>query len=294
LLRAAIIGTGNIGTDLMLKARKSRHVKVTNFIGRRPDSPGITLANSMGIKTSYSGIDELLKIADDIDVVFDATSATDHLLHDRELKTVELLVLNMTPAAVGEFYIPGVTSLRGGGGYQNVNLVTCGGQTSIPLLSVLSREVHPNFPISSTELVSTLASPSAGPATRRNLDEYVENTSNAVRVVTGLENKVILALNPAKPEIVMRSSIYVEFAEDTPDNDLIAAIGNSVEQFVQSYCPGYRISPDVLSIGSQVRKFSLEVESSAEYFPSYAGNLDIINNAAIFAAEEWAISRGDS
>jgi acetaldehyde dehydrogenase len=286
-LRAAIIGTGNIGTDLLLKARRSDGLKVTHFVGRRSSSPGIDRAKSLGIATLAGGVDDLMRIVDEIDVVFDATSARDHLVHDDLLKNTGLLLINLTPAKLGEFFVPNVTEHAFSGGFLNLNMVTCGGQTSIPLIQCVIDSITEGSRPDSVELVSTLASPSAGPATRLNIDEYVQNTKRAIEEITRVPAKVMLALNPAKPEIVMRSSIYFHFADKTPSFDALATAVNVANSNVRSYCAGYTASPEIVVIDSNTIKLTIEVESTSEFFPKYAGNLDIINTAAIRAAQAF-------
>lgn len=286
-LRAAIIGTGNIGTDLLLKARRSDGLKITHFVGRRDSSPGIQRAKSLGVATLTRGIHDLMKVSNEIDVVFDATSARDHLVHSDQLKETGLLLINLTPAKLGDFFVPNVTKHSFSTGFLNLNMVTCGGQTSIPLIQGVLTAVGSQFRPDSVELVSTLASPSAGPATRLNIDEYVQNTKRAIEQITGIPAKVMLALNPAKPEIVMRSSIYFKFRDGAPPIDAIASAISDVNLAVQSYCSGYRALPEIIRIDADTIKLTVEVESTSEFFPKYAGNLDIINTAAIRAAQAF-------
>lgn len=286
-LRAAIIGTGNIGTDLLLKARRSEGLKVTHFVGRRSSSPGIQRAKSLGVGTLTGGIDDLMLISDEIDVVFDATSARDHLVHNEKLNESGLLLINLTPAKLGEFFVPNVTKHEFASGFLNLNMVTCGGQTSIPLIHAVTQAWTGRFKPDSVELVSTLASPSAGPATRLNIDEYVQNTKRAIEQITGIPAKVMLALNPAKPEIVMRSSIYFNFKDGAPPTDATSSAIRDVNLDVQSYCSGYKALPEIVSIDANTIKLTVEVESTSEFFPKYAGNLDIINTAAIRAAQAF-------
>lgn len=292
-LRAAIIGTGNIGTDLLLKSRKSNQIKVTHFIGRRIESPGIVRARSIGIATMTGGLEDLMSILDDIDVIFDATSAADHLLHNDALKSRNVLLINLTPAKVGEFFVPGAGELTKSDGFRNINMVTCGGQTAIPIISDLVSSIGGAARLLSVELVSTLASASAGPATRRNIDEYVQNTQRAISSLTGVKSKVVLVLNPAKPEIIMRSSIYFEFADPAPDVGVITESIKRTNLRVKKYCPGYLIEEDVVAINNLTVKVCISVESTSEFFPIYAGNLDIINTAAIVAAESLSLMKVD-
>lgn len=291
--RAAIIGTGNIGTDLLLKSRKSSQLKVTHFIGRRTESPGIASARSIGVAAMTGGLNDLMSILDDVDIVFDATSAADHLLHNEALKSRDVLLVNLTPARVGEFFVPGATELAKSDGFRNINMVTCGGQTSIPIISDLVASVGGASRLLGVELVSTLASASAGPATRRNIDEYIQNTQRAISDLTGVKSKVILVLNPARPEIIMRSSIYFEFADPAPDMGVITESIKRTNLRVTKYCPGYSIEEEVVAINNSTVKVGISVESTSEFFPIYAGNLDIINTAAIVAAESLSLKRVD-
>ena len=285
--RVAIIGSGNIGTDLLLKARKSVKLKVTHMVGRRQDSPGLARARSLGVATGFGGLEDLELIAPNIDVIFDATSASDHLVLNESLGHSGKLIINLTPAQVGEFFIPGVTHTSGIEPGTNLNMVTCGGQTSIPVIKAVLDGLKPGT-ISYVELASTLASKSAGPATRRNLDEYVDNTSNAISTICGVPAKVMLALNPAVPEPVMRSSVYL--ASTAPASIILeplAEIIEGVNQRVRDYCPGFTIQDEALVLEEHVIKLQIEVTSSSESFPIFAGNLDIINTAAIRAAENF-------
>jgi acetaldehyde dehydrogenase (acetylating) len=287
-LRAAILGTGNIGFDLLTKARRSRSLKVTQFVGRRADSEGIRAARLLGVPTSANGIEGLLENLDSIDVVFDATSAVDHGRHDPILRATkkELLVLDLTPAKLGDYYVPNVTTNNFSEGYCNLNLVTCGGQTSIPLIHEIAKNVG-GGQIRQIELVSTLASPSAGPATRRNIDEYVDNTSKAISKICEINNKVMLVLNPAKPEIVMRSSIYIDFEHSEIPVDKIKEAINTTNAQVKKYCDGYHVAENLMRLSDSRVKLLINVESTSDNFPKYAGNLDIINTAAIQAAEAY-------
>ena len=286
--RVAIIGSGNIGTDLMLKARKSGALKVTHMIGRRDDSPGLARAQALGVATSSGGLEALERLIDSIDVIFDATSAHDHLQLAASLSNSDKLIVNLTPAKTGEYYVPHVTQGWGSARGRNLNMVTCGGQTSIPLIHQISNTFGQEA-FTGVELASTLASKSAGPATRANLDEYVQNTSQAIESLCGIPAKVLLALNPAKPEPVMRSSVYLKSAQTVnqfvkPMREVIREVNDKV----QAYCSGYRIREEVLVVQENVLKLQVEVTSTSESFPIFAGNLDIINTAAIRAAEELA------
>lgn len=287
-LRVAILGTGNIGTDLLLKSRMSSSLKVSHFIGRRADSPGVLMAEKMAISVHTGGFEGLLEILDQVDVVMDATSASAHLLHHEQLLGRNLILVNLTPAKIGAFYVPSVTEINDTGGFINLNMVTCGGQTSIPLIHKLAATLDG---VLTVELASTLASPSAGPATRRNIDEYIENTSRAISDMTGVPSKALLTLNPAKPEVVMRSSIYVGLEAARKNAKRIREVIRETNRQVTEYCPGYHISEDFIVLDDATIKFTVEVESSSTHFPKYAGNLDIINTAAIQAVESYAAGR---
>ena len=286
-LRAAIIGTGNIGTDLLHKSRKSAAIKVNYFVGRRVDSPGILAARHLGVATRVGGFPDLLEVIDEVDVVLDATSAADHMAHHEELKNRGKLVINLTPAKVGTFYVPRITNLKFTGDYLNLNMVTCGGQTAIPLIHKFVNSPRIRSKISSVELVSTLASKSAGPATRRNIDDYIDNTSRGISELTGVRSKVLLVINPAKPEPLMRSSVFLKFDSTLPNGGVVREIIRETNKEVRGYCAGYEVAENFISLGGKILKFSIQVESKSELFPRFAGNLDIINTAAIEAIETF-------
>ena len=285
-LRFAIIGSGNIGTDLLYKVRRSKHLKCTLMVGRRLDSPGLERANKMGIQTSPDGLEGLKANIKNIDLVFDATSASEHILIASTLQNKNIALINLTPAPLGSFYIPLVTNspeiIRIN---SHLNMVTCGGQTSIPLIHILSS----NAKINSVEVVSTIASNSAGIATRKNLDEYIANTERAIIQETGIqEAKVMLVINPAVPEIVMHTSVYVSGPE--------LVIGN-VQNLINQRIKEMNVNnPNVMLIASptfvslDTIHFAVEVSGSGDYLPTYSGNLDIINVAAIHAAENISFS----
>jgi len=284
--RVAILGTGNIGTDLLYKVRRSSALKCSFFVGRRADSPGILRAEALGISALSGGIEDLISHLPDIDLVFDATSARDHMEHAPIILANNCHVINLTPAKLGSFYVPGLTQSPGisGEGPFNLNMITCGGQTTIPIIAAVKEE----FPqINRVEIVSTISSASAGPATRRNLDEYIENTENAIKATTGIsEAKAILILNPAKPEIVMHTSIYFS-AEQLKVRKIEEIVKDAVER-IRLYCPGYSMAAHVTQLNDSTFHLALKVVGAGDYLPTYAGNLDIINVAAIAAAEDLA------
>lgn len=283
-LRVAILGTGNIGTDLLFKVRRNPNLKCSYFVGRRADSPGLEKARAMGISALAGGIDELLPLIDNVDLVFDATSARDHLEHVSNLLNAGCNVINLTPAKSGTFFVPGVSDDILHTNINNLNMVTCGGQTTIPLIHGIKQE----FPtLNGVEIVSTISSKSAGPATRRNLDEYIENTESAIKLLTGIENaKALLVLNPAVPEISMHTSIYFDLPNTAAQE--LEETSRGIESFVGGYCKGYSITSGPTKLSKGQIQLSVTVTGSGDYLPKHAGNLDIINEAAIFAASSIA------
>jgi acetaldehyde dehydrogenase (acetylating) len=282
-LRVAIIGTGNIGTDLLFKVRRSDFLKCSYFVGRRDDSPGVRIARESGVQAITNGIDGLLPFLKNIDLVFDATSAQDHKHHSKILLENKVKVINLTPAKIGQFYVPNSNSLNASSsaGDIHLNMITCGGQSSIPFLIALSRQTK----VFSAEIVSTISSSSAGPATRRNLDEYIENTENAITEFTGITLvKCMLVLNPAIPEIPMHTSFYVK-AKEMKIEDFSTTIQKTVLE-LRKYIPFIEvISPPTLLEGDLFH-FAITIKGAGDYLPEYSGNLDVINLAAIAAAEE--------
>ena len=281
-LRVAILGSGNIGTDLLLKILKSKSLECCLFIGRNPQSKGIVRAQKLGIRTSCKGIEAILEDVDCCDLVFDATSAKEHTIHWPLLQKLNKIVIDMTPAHLGKQIIPAI-NLQEISQHQNINMVSCGGQASVPLAYMVSKLI-PN--IEYIEVVSSIASDSAGPATRINLDEYIENTEEALRIFTGCGKvKAILILNPAQPCIDMQTTISLKTT--CPDMSAVQKAIVDMERKMQQYVPGYQII--VSPVFETNRIFiSVQVRGVGDYLPTYAGNLDIINCAAIMAAEEYA------
>ncbi|MBN3194591.1 acetaldehyde dehydrogenase (acetylating) [Pectobacterium versatile] len=280
-VRVGIIGSGNIGTDLLIKAMRSEHLTCTIFAGRNFNSTGMKRANELGVHISDRGIQAILDDPSICDVVFDATSAQAHIEHWRELEKLDKTVIDMTPAKVGGFCIPAINAEEIlASGNRNINMVTCGGQSSIPIANAISA-VHPEFEY--IEVASSIASRSAGPATRANLDEYIDTTEKALKQFTGAQRaKAILILNPAVPPIDMQTTIYAKI--ERPD---IAAIDASVRGMVEKlkrYVPGYQlVLPPTLDGGRVIT--TVKVMGNGDYLPQYAGNLDIINCAAIAVTE---------
>ena len=300
--KVAIIGSGNIGTDLLIKImRLSDTLEMGAFVGIDSASDGLQRAARMGVATTAEGIDGLLAMPEfgDIDIVFDATSATAHARHSTALLAAGKRVVDLTPAAIGPYVIPPVNG-EAHLDAPNVNMVTCGGQATIPIVAAVNRVARVRY----GEIVASIASKSAGPGTRANIDEFTETTSRAIVEVGGAERgKAIIVLNPAEPPLIMRDTVYC--LSDEGDRDAIVASVEAMVAEVQTYVPGYRLKQavQVEHIGSnqplrmpeldepltglKVTAF-LEVEGAAHYLPAYAGNLDIMTSAALRTAERIA------
>jgi acetaldehyde dehydrogenase len=304
-INAAVIGSGNIGTDLFIKSRRiSEVVEVIAMCGVDPDSDGLARAKRMGIGTTSDGIDGLVQLDEfaDVELVFDATSAGAHARHDEVLRAHGKRILDLTPAAIGPYCIPSV-NLRQHIDEVNLNMVTCGGQATVPIVAAVNRVV----PVEYGEIVSSVSSRSAGPGTRANIDEFTETTAKAVEVVGGAaRGKAIIILNPAEPPLIMRNTVFCLVQAANPD-DIAQSIHEMVES-VRAYVPGYRLKQEVqfdeitdekpVRIPEMDRKFTgwkvsvfLEVEGAGHYLPPYAGNLDIMTSAALKAAEEIAVRK---
>lgn len=281
ILKIAIIGTGNIGTDLMVKVMRTAGMTCTLFAGRNFNSTGMKRANALGVQISDRGIEAIVNNPAICDVVFDCTSAHAHMEHWPVLERLGKIVIDMTPAKLGELCVPAINADECvATGARNVNMVTCGGQASIPIAYAIS-QVHSN--IDYIEVASSIASRSAGPATRQNLDEYIETTQDALQALTGAKRtKAILILNPAHPPIDMQTTIYAKIA--SPDLPAIQAAVNAMVEKIKQYVPGYQlILPPTLQDNRIVA--TVKVVGAGDYLPQYAGNLDIINCAAIAMAE---------
>lgn len=279
------MGTGNIGTDLLIKVLRSTYLECTLFAGRNLNSPGMINAKSQGVKVSDRGIDAILENEKDCDIVFDATSARDHMRHWPLLDKLGKIVIDMTPSRVGRMNVPAV-DLQNCVNYQNVNMISCGGQASIPVAYVIG-QTHPDLDY--IEVVSSIASKSAGPGTRINIDEYVETTEEALRFYSGCKrSKTILILNPAEPCVHMQTTISAKVKE--PNLPELQRRFDEMVKKIQTYVPGYRsIVPPTWETNRIV--VSIRVAGLGDYLPVYAGNLDIINCAAIATAEEYARHR---
>jgi acetaldehyde dehydrogenase (acetylating) len=281
-LKVAVLGSGNIGTDLLVKLRRSELLECVLFAGRNLESVGIRKANELGVNVSDKGIYAVLDNPACCELVFDATSARDHLHHWSLLRDLGTLVIDMTPSQVGHMVIPAI-NLPGIDKFQNVNMVSCGGQASIPLAHALTQI---DKGIEYIEVVSSIASRSAGPATRLNIDEYIENTEEGLRFFTGCAKvKAILILNPADPCIDMQTTISAKVQQ--PDMDRIRDSIANLEKRIQQYVPGFKIVVQPVYESNRV-VMMVRVNGRGDFLPSYAGNLDIINCAAIATAEEYA------
>lgn len=277
-IKAAILGSGNIGTDLMYKLQKSDCLELTAMIGIDPDSDGLRRANSAGYRVFTNGIEDFIERPDLADIVFDATSAKAHLRHAEILKDMGKTVIDLTPAAVGPFVCPPV-NLGDHLESLNINMITCGGQATIPVVNAINEAADVTY----GEIVATISSLSAGPGTRANIDEFTITTRRGIEEVGGADQgKAIIILNPADPPILMRATIYCEVKN--LDEEKIRQSISEMEKKVKGYVPGYRLKQEPLFDGSRVTVF-VEVEGAGDYFPKYAGNLDIMTAAAKQAGE---------
>ena len=302
--RVAIIGSGNIGTDLMIKVlRLSEDLEIAALAGIDPESDGLARARRLKVATTHEGVEGLVAMDEfaDVRIVFDATSAGAHHLHDAVLRPLGRTVIDLTPAAIGPYVVPPVN----GDAHldaPNVNMVTCGGQATIPIVAA----VNAVAPVHYGEIVASISSRSAGPGTRANIDEFTETTSSAIEKVGGaVRGKAIIILNPAEPPLIMRDTVHCLISECATE-----AVTASIEEMVgrvQAYVPGYRLKQKVQfdrvpsgdplrsllpkhALGAEALKVSvfLEVEGAAHYLPAYAGNLDIMTSAALRTAERMA------
>ena len=284
-IKCALIGSGNIGTDLLYKLQRSDILEPVWMVGIDADSDGLARAKALGLKTTSEGIDGLIPHieSDEIKIAFDATSAYVHAANSAKVNEKGVLMIDLTPAAIGPFCVPPVNLRQPDSSVLNVNMVTCGGQATIPMVAAVSRVQAVEY----GEIVATVSSKSVGPGTRQNIDEFTRTTSGAVERVGGAKKgKAIIIINPAEPPLLMRDTIHC-LTEDEPDQ---AAITESVHQMiaeVQKYVPGYTLKNGPVFDGRKVSIF-LEVEGLGDYLPKYAGNLDIMTAAAARTAEMFA------
>ncbi|MDF9825037.1 acetaldehyde dehydrogenase (acetylating) [Breznakia sp. PF5-3] len=282
-IKVAVIGPGNIGSDLMYKILRSEHLEMAMMAGI-VESEGIKRAKSLGIQTTTDGVNGVLK-EKDIQIVFDATSAAAHLKHAPLLKEAGKIAVDLTPAAVGPYMVPSVNLEKlMEKDSQNINLVTCGGQATIPIVYAVSRVAGAKY----AEIVACISSMSAGPGTRANIDEFTETTAKAIEKVGGADKgKAIIILNPAEPPIMMTNTIYVKIKDTSVSLEEISASINEIVEEIQQYVPGYKLRVPPILDGDKVT-VGVEVEGQGDFLPTYSGNLDIINAAAIRAAEQIA------
>lgn len=285
-INVALIGSGNIGTDLMVKALRSAQLNPVWMVGIEPKSDGLARARDAGLKTTAEGLDGLLPHLqrDKIRIAFDATSAYVHHEHARRLKQHGVAVIDLTPAAVGPYCVPPVNlSEHAGRGEMNLNMVSCGGQATIPMVAAISRIQ----PVDYAEIVATVASRSAGPGTRKNIDEFTRTTASGIEKVGGAKRgKAIIILNPAEPPLLMRDTVHC-LTRDEPDRARIETSVRAMITEVQKYVPGYRLANGPVFDGRRVSIY-LEVAGLGDYLPRYAGNLDIMTAAALRTGEMLA------
>ncbi|QJU55316.1 acetaldehyde dehydrogenase (acetylating) [Herbiconiux sp. KACC 21604] len=284
---AAIVGPGNIGTDLMIKLKRRGVFDLRYMVGVDPESDGLARARRLGVEASAEGVDWLLSRDELPDVVFEATAATPHKLNAPRYREAGIRAIDLTPAAVGPFVCP-VVNLDHHGDAPNINMITCGGQATIPIVHAISRVT----PVEYAEIVASISSKSAGPGTRANIDEFTETTSEAIVQVGGAERgKAIIILNPVEPPLVMRDTVFAAIEPDADRHAIEASIHQIVAE-VQNYVPGYRLKtdpqfdePSELWHGRARVGVFLEVLGNGDYLPAWAGNLDIMTAAANRTAE---------
>lgn len=283
-IKVAVIGPGNIGSDLMYKIFRSEHLEMAMMAGI-VESEGIKRAKSFNVPTTIEGVDGLLKDGDpDIRIVFDATSAAAHLkFNGPALKEAGKVAIDLTPAAIGPYCVPTV-NLNELKAADNINMVTCGGQATIPIVYAVSRVAGAKY----AEIIACISSKSAGPGTRANMDEFTETTSKAIEVVGGADKgKAIIVLNPAEPPLMMTDTIHVQVKDTSVSFEEISKSINEMVDELKKYVPGYQLRVPPTMDGDRVTVI-VQIEGQADFLPAYSGNLDIINSAAVAAAEKIA------
>ncbi|MFF2528205.1 acetaldehyde dehydrogenase (acetylating) [Brevibacillus sp. NPDC058079] len=282
-VKVAILGSGNIGTDLMTKLGRSPVLELTSMIGIDSDSDGLRRAKAAGYYVFDGGLKPFLESGAELaDIVFDATSAHAHIRHATALREAGKFAIDLTPAAVGPYVVPSV-NLGAHLNEKNINLITCGGQATIPIVHAIGSV----SPVSYAEIVATISSKSAGPGTRSNIDEFTETTAHGIEAIGGAKKgKAIIILNPAEPPILMRDTVYAVVEEGADRQAIVKAIHQTVA-YIQSYVPGYRLRTEPIFDENKITVF-LEVEGAGDYLPTYSGNLDIMTATAVKVAEEYA------
>jgi acetaldehyde dehydrogenase len=299
-VKVAIIGSGNIGTDLMMKVlRHARNLEMSVLVGIDPASDGLARAKRLGIATTHEGVEGFSRMPEfrDVGIVFDATSAASHKTNSEICIQAGMRMIDMTPAAIGPYVIPAV-NLDQNFEARDINMVTCGGQATIPIVAAAARVAKVHY----AEIVASIASKSAGPGTRANIDEFTETTARAIERIGGArKGKAVIVLNPAEPPLTMRDTVYC--LTESCDHDAMSASIEEMVSVVQGYVPGYRLKQKVQFeeilpdravciegepiFGTKVSVF-LEIEGAAHYLPAFAGNLDIMTSAALATAEKLA------
>ncbi|MFI8788155.1 acetaldehyde dehydrogenase (acetylating) [Streptomyces sp. NPDC055105] len=287
---AAIVGSGNIGTDLLHKLHRSPYIEPRWMIGVDPDSAGLARARKLGVEASHEGVERLLAQDELPDLVFEATSAYVHRANAPRYAELGIRAIDLTPAAVGPAVVP-PANLTAHLDASNINMITCGGQATIPMVYAVSRVV----PVAYAEIVASVASVSAGPGTRANIDEFTRTTSRGIEEIGGAaRGKAIIILNPAEPPVIMRDTVFCAIPEDA-DRDAITLSVKEIAESVATYVPGYRLrtepqfdDPTPLNGGMARVAIFLEVEGAGDFLPPYAGNLDIMTAAATKVGEELA------
>ena len=286
--KVAIVGSGNIGTDLLIKIIRSPYLECAAFIGRNLFSPGMMKAQALKIPVSAEGIGYIEKNPSCCDIVFDATSSSAHIVHAPILEKLNKFVIDLTPAKIGKMCVP-VVNMENALSKKNVNMITCGGQASVPIAHAIAL-THDE--IDYIEVVSSIASRSAGPATRLNLDEYIHTTEHALKMFSGAKKtKAILNLNPAQPCINMQTTIFAKVKH--PNIEKLKIVVKDIEAQVQNYVPGYEIIVNPIMENDRI-VVMVRVKGLGDYLPEYAGNLDIINCAALAIAEKYALNKQEN
>ncbi|MFB4319107.1 acetaldehyde dehydrogenase (acetylating) [Actinomadura sp. 21ATH] len=295
---AAIVGPGNIGTDLLYKLMRSERIEPRYMVGVDPESEGLARASRLGLEASHEGIDWLLSRPEKPDLVFEATSAYVHRAAAPRYREAGIRAIDLTPAAVGPAVVP-PANLREHLDADNVNLITCGGQATIPMVYAVSRVV----PVEYAEIVASVASDSAGPGTRANIDEFTRTTAKGIETIGGAERgKAIIILNPAEPPVIMKDTVFCSIPEDADQDKIVQSI-RDVAADVAGYVPGYRLraepqfeEPSAVNGGMARVAIFLEVEGAGDFLPPYSGNLDIMTAAATRVGEVLAeeIEKGQS
>lgn len=285
-IKAAIIGPGNIGTDLLVKAMRSDVIEPVWMVGVVDDSPGLARARELGLKTTSEGVDGMLPTMkkDGVQICFDATSAYVHAENSRKVNQQGAVMIDLTPAAIGPFCVPPVNLNEAvAAKAMNVNMVTCGGQATIPLVAAVSRVQA----VSYGEIIATVSSKSAGPGTRKNIDEFTRTTASGISTVGGAaKGKAIIVINPAEPPLIMRDTVHC-LTVDEPQQDAITQSVLDMITEVQKYVPGYTLKNGPVFDGNRVSIY-MEVEGLGDFLPNYAGNLDIMTAAGLRTAEMYA------